>query len=74
MILSEIADFLQERHQASLADIARHFNAEPSAVRGMLEVWIAKGKVKKLKTFSACTNSCSQCSPDSIEWYAWTLR
>ena len=47
MILSEVRDYLQQRGRATLADIALHFDTEPDAVRGMLQIWIQKGKVHR---------------------------
>ena len=47
MILSDIRRYLEQRGQATLADIALHFDADPNAVRGMLNVWIRKDKVSQ---------------------------
>jgi len=44
MILANIRDYLKQRGQCTLSDIALHFDADADAVRGMLEVWIRKGK------------------------------
>ena len=71
MILSDIRSYLKERGQASLADIAMHFKAEPDAMRGMLEVWIRKGKVQKQSATASCGSSCQQCEPSATEIYAW---
>ena len=50
MILSEVRHYLRQRGQASLDDIALHFDADPMAVRGMLDIWIRKGKAHKQNT------------------------
>lgn len=71
MILSEIRKYLQQRGQASLSDIALHFDSNPDAVRGMLETWIRKGKVHKHLLNSACGSSCSKCESDATEIYEW---
>ena len=54
MILSDIRDYLQYRGQSSLADIALHFDIEPEAVRGMLEIWVKKGKLHRRSATSSC--------------------
>ena len=72
MILANIRHYLEQRGQATLADIALHLDADPDAVRGMLDVWIRKHKVYKKKTTTACGSSCSQCDPASTEIYVWT--
>lgn len=71
MILSEVRDYVRERGQASLSDIALHFSAEPDAVRGMLEVWVRKGKVSKRMIAAACGTSCHQCASAATEVYIW---
>jgi len=71
MILSEIRNFMQQREQFSLADIALHFDIEPDAARGMLETWIKKGKVRRRSATSSCGTSCSQCDAAATEIYVW---
>ncbi len=71
MILPEIRDYVRERGQASLEDIARHLDAQPDAVRGMLARWIRKGRIRKILKGPACGSSCSSCSTESTEVYEW---
>ena len=71
MILSDIKRYLQARGQASLGDIALHFDANPEAVRGMLEHWIRKGRVERQLANPACGSACSQCDPADTEIYLW---
>jgi len=71
LILSQIKGYLEQRGQASLADIALHFDSKPDAVRGMLEIWIRKGKVRKHQLNSACGSSCCTCDSDTTEIYEW---
>ncbi len=72
MILSDIRNYLEKRGQASLADIALHFEADPDAVRGMLDVWIRKNRVHKQMATLSCGDSCTQCDPTTTEIYVWT--
>ncbi|HEC06207.1 MAG TPA: sugar metabolism transcriptional regulator [Thiolapillus brandeum] len=71
MILSDISRYLEQRGQATLADIALHFDADTDAVRGMLEVWIRKGRVHRRMATASCGSSCSQCEPAVTEIYVW---
>jgi len=71
VILSDIRDYLQQRGQATLADIALHFDTDPDAVRGMLQVWIQKGKVHRQMATASCGGSCTQCDSASTEIYIW---
>lgn len=71
MILSAVRDYLEQHGQATLADIALHFDMEPAALQGMLEVWIDKGKVSRTDLTASCGNTCSRCDPASTELYVW---
>ncbi len=71
MILSDIRHYLQKRGQASLADLALHFDADPDAIRGMLQVWMRKGMVHKQVATASCGSSCTKCDSAAIEIYAW---
>ncbi len=71
MILSDIKKYLQSHGRAALADIAMHFDADPDAVRGMLEVWERKGKVKKSFVSASCGEECKQCDTSAVEIYHW---
>ncbi len=69
MILSDIQKYIEKQGQASLADIVLHFDAEPEAVRGMLNIWIRKGKILQQKATPSCGSSCSECDTTSTEIY-----
>ncbi len=71
MILSDIRHYLEQRGQATLADIALHFDADPDAIRGMLEVWMRKGRIHRRMATASCGSSCSQCDPAATEIYSW---
>lgn len=71
MILSEVRDYLRERGQASLQDLALRFDSDPEALRGMLAHWIRKGGVIRRTAAAACGSSCTQCDPAAVELYVW---
>jgi len=71
MILSQVRDYLKQRGQCTLSDIALHFDTDADAVRGMLEVWIRKGKVEKRSATDSCGTSCQSCDPAATEVYSW---
>jgi hypothetical protein len=70
-MLSDIRRYLEQRGQASLADIALHCDTDPDAVRGMLQVWIRKGKVHKQTATASCGSSCTKCAQAATEVYTW---
>lgn len=72
-MLHQIRDYLQQRGQASLQDIALHLDADPQAVSGMLAFWQRKGLVSQAPKLS-CGDSCGQCSPESQEIWIWCER
>lgn len=58
MIFSELRDYLKRNQRAALIEMAHHFNTDPDALRGMLEKWLAKGRVKKLPQGAECGGGC----------------
>ncbi|MCG6867104.1 MAG: FeoC-like transcriptional regulator [Thiogranum sp.] len=70
-MLSDIRRYLEQRGQASLADIALHCDTDPDAARGMLQVWIRKGKVHKQTATASCGSSCTKCAQAATEVYTW---
>ncbi|MFA5984165.1 MAG: FeoC-like transcriptional regulator [Methylococcaceae bacterium] len=74
MILSELKQFLSQQKRASLLDLTQHFNVEADALRGMLEKWIQKGKVRKTALESGCGTGCCKCDPALTEIYEWLER
>ena len=71
MILSQVRDYLKHRGQATLADLALHFDTQPEAMRGMLDRWVSKGQVERRKVEAACGTSCNRCDPAAMELYVW---
>ena len=70
-ILRDVADYLRLRGHASLDDLASHFDTSPEAMRGMLDRWIAKGKVVHCPA-SACRGCKSACDSAPGDAYEWT--
>ena len=70
-MLLDIRDYIRERKQVSLRDLALHFDASPDAVRGMLDKWIEKGRVRKCGA-AACGGCASDCATaQQEEAYEW---
>ena len=73
MILADIGRYVQEHQQVTLNQIALHFNAQPDAVRGMLKIWVNKGKISRQMATASCGSSCQQCDTASTEIYIWGM-
>lgn len=71
MILTDLKRYLSERRQATLVDLAYRFDVEPEALRGMLEHWIRKGKVRRHLGPGGCATGCVKCDPRVLEFYEW---
>jgi putative ferrous iron transport protein C len=72
MILSNIKLYLQKHRQATLSDLAHHFDIDPEAMRGMLEQWVQKGKVSRSRFESGCKSGCSSCACRAdMDVYQW---
>jgi len=70
MILSELKNYVKSRRQVSLRDLVLHFDAEPEAIRGMLEFWISKGRISKQVSEVSC-GGCACSISEEREIYIW---
>lgn len=72
MILSELKDYIHEQGRVSLKDLVLHFNIDPDALRGMLQKWVKKGRIKlEMAGGASCGTGCCQCDPLITEVYEW---
>ena len=71
MILSDIKKYFSSQQVASLPDLSVHFSVDPDAMRGMLEQWVRKGKLRKLPQGALCPSCCGACDSDNLEIYEW---
>lgn len=69
-MLSEIKVYLKKNQRANLSDLALHFRTSPEAMRGMLAVWVKKGKVTAFAAGQAC-GDCHTCDTSLAEIYEW---
>ena len=68
-MLTEILKLLAERGPMSLAELARHFNSEISAMEGMLETLEAKGRIEQLDTKCSKCKGCVEVKPEDAAIY-----
>ncbi|MEE9346324.1 MAG: FeoC-like transcriptional regulator [Methylococcales bacterium] len=71
MILSELKQYIQSNHRVPLKDLSYRFDVEPDALRGMLQRWIDKGRLRILDAGTPCGGGCNKCAPQDIEIYEW---
>lgn len=73
-MLLNIKRYLVQHQRTSIRDLALHFDTEQDAMRGMLEPWIKKGKVRKCETATTCggcSDGCPSTSDGEMEVYEW---
>jgi len=73
MILVDIRHYLVNHQTATLNDLAIHFDADPESIRGMLQIWISKGRIKKMPVQTSCGGGggCGRCHCSLGESYQW---
>ncbi len=71
MKLGEIRDYIKQRGDSTLSDVATHFDISPEAARFALDYWVKKGKVKAQA--ASCGSSCEGCGV-SDESYLWVNK
>ncbi len=68
MLLSQLSAYFARHKRVCLADLAAHFDVQPEALQGMLELLVAKGRIKRVETPFNC-GGCSKCDPHQLEIY-----
>ena len=71
MILSELKSYLAEHRRADLTDMSTRFATDAEAMRGMLDHWIRKGRVRRLPEGESCGKASCCCSEHTPEIYEW---
>ncbi len=68
-MLIAVKNHMAGRGITSLRELALHFQVDPDVMRGMLEHWLRKGRVRRQ---AACHHSaCCGCDPAVTECYWW---
>lgn len=79
-MLIALRDYLKEMKQASLKDVALHFDIPEGAAQGMLEYWISKGRVQSINDIGpacvqhacgGCHNNCCEATTAVNLTYRW---
>lgn len=71
MILADLRNYIKQQHRVALSDLVNHFAMDADALRGMLGLWIGKGKIRKLSLEKGCGTSCCKCDQALTEIYEW---
>ncbi len=68
-MLTEIIKLLNERGALSLAELARHFKMDVSAMEGMLQTLDRKGRIEQLDTQCSRCKGCVEVKPEDAMIY-----
>jgi putative ferrous iron transport protein C len=70
--LTELKQFFQANKVTTLNELAMHFDTNSNAIRDMLEIWIKKGKLRKVEdTALGGCGKCYTCKMIEDEIYEW---
>ena len=72
MILTELRAYLIPPRRVAIADLASRFAIQPSALRGMLETFVRKGRVRRVEGGAGDCSGCAKCEAYALEIYEWT--
>jgi len=67
--LRDLKSYLIEHQQVSLNDLSIHFKKPVELIQSMLQHWVQKGQVERIK-IEACKKGCCQSGQD-MEIYRW---
>lgn len=78
-MLLDLKTYLQKHRPASMLDLTNHYRIDADALRGMLDHWIRKGRVRRLDlddAHAACPHmgACAACGSACFEVYEWLDR
>jgi putative ferrous iron transport protein C len=72
MILADLKTYLIQCRRADLTDLSARFDIDCDALRGMLEAWVARGRVRRLESSGTKTcKTCCGCELTGPEIYEW---
>jgi predicted ArsR family transcriptional regulator len=73
MILAELKAYLAAHRRVELNQLAHRFDVAPDALRGMLDRWVEKGRIRRLDPGPGADrcDTCCGCRVSQPEIYEW---
>jgi len=71
MDLITLKQYLRARKVTPIQDAAHHFRVDIDAIRPLFDVWLHKGKIRKLLDTGGACKGCCKCDPARVEVYEW---
>jgi hypothetical protein len=73
MLLSDINRYFATHQRACLSDLINHFDVDAEAIKPMLAMLAAKGRIAPITTSNNC-GGCTKCDPNGLVIYEWVAR
>lgn len=73
MLLSELNAYFADHRRVCMSDLVNRFNTTPEALRGMLDMLLAKNRIIRTGGETNCSG-CTKCDPGRLEIYEWRGR
>jgi putative ferrous iron transport protein C len=70
-MMADLKAYLSSHGRAPMAELVNHLHADPDAIRGMLDLYIRKGRVKRLESELGDCGGCAKCDAFQLEIYEW---
>ncbi len=72
-MLLALRDYLAQEKCVSMAQLARVFQIDATALLPMLDVWVARGVIMKAYEAKSCASICKGCHPGAASYYTYML-
>ncbi|HJN24311.1 MAG TPA: FeoC-like transcriptional regulator [Rhodospirillales bacterium] len=70
-MMSELKTYMAENKRVPIGDLANHFDSDPAAIRGMLELYVRKGRARRIDSGGGDCGGCTKCDLFTFEIYEW---
>jgi len=70
-VLFALRDYIAKEKRVSLAQVARFFKTDATALEPMLDVWVRQGVLKQDAQKMACKTACLGCSREAGIYYQY---
>ncbi len=67
-MLFKILTYIQQEKWVSEQQLTRTFQIAPEALQSMLERWVKKGRIQKIRPTLPCQRTCGQCQ-EGLAYY-----
>ncbi len=70
-MMSDLKAYMAAYRRVPMTDLVNHLHADPDAIRGMLDIYVRKGRVRRLESELGDCGGCTKCDAFQLEIYEW---